>query len=195
MVYLVSLLSLSIAVVSALLLVRLYSTTWRIGRPTTAQRCADPFGAMLAKLLDRAIDTSLLTRAASKGLADLALRYREHQDPYENLAELVNHILQTATANRFTELVQLVKALYQLQYTLDLPLADLDDCLAVLLERLQDDVFMGKPIGRVEKVSPGLLDQSTMMPLTHGTHVRQPLGTIVFARDGKVLSKAKVLCS
>jgi len=53
-----------------------------------------------------------------------------------------------------------------------------------------------RPVGRIEPVAAdALLDPSTMLYLTSGSRVRQPLSMAINDRDGKVMSKARLFCS
>lgn len=195
MVYIVVLMSLALGWISATLLWRLHTAAAPIAKEAGQGDGAD-FGACFARFLDHAVDASLAPEAGANGMAGLELRFREPQDPSRTVGELASRISAAKGAVELQSVVNLLKSLYQLQYTLQAPAEELNECLGVLSERLKSSSLSPRPVGRVEVISTGaLLDRNRMMPLNNGTHVAQPFGAIIFDREGKVLSKAKVLCS
>jgi hypothetical protein len=152
--------------------------------------------AALHQVIDQAVDRSLLVGAGQGGWADIELRFREHQDPYRTTAELLEHIARSCQTTKFNEVIHLIKMIYQLQYTLEISAGELESCFNGLIARLRATSSGGKSIGRIDFVTPGmLLDTHTMMYLSNGTHVLQPLGFVIYDLEKKVVSKAKVLCS
>ncbi|MDW8267143.1 MAG: hypothetical protein RMJ52_17620 [Gemmataceae bacterium] len=189
-------LSLLTATCAGLILTRLLQAQRNFRRRLTEHPVPDRLATCLARVLAYAVDTYLLTEHGGRGFGNIEVRFREAQDNVRNLQELVDMLIGNLRATKFADLERLTKCLYQLQYTLNLPMSILDDALRVLHDRMLADSYLGKPIGRLDMITPGMiLDGKTMMPLTLGTHVKQPLGFVVFDSSGQVLSKAKVLCS
>jgi hypothetical protein len=161
-----------------------------------APGATDGLSREVARLILRAIDTRLLSSTGPAGLADVEITCREFQDPYRNLQELLNQVVKTVNARDFGDVNLLIKSLYQIQASLGIPMAELDTALRILESRLKASAKTGKSIARLEVVPPGaLLDTKKMMAITHGTHVKQPLGVVAIGEDGKVLNKAKVICA
>ena len=73
---------------------------WRLAaakrkvRRLLLQAPRQPFLTSLARCLARAIDDNLLVNGGAPGLGGLKLRYREHQDRYQTLEELLREICQ-----------------------------------------------------------------------------------------------------
>jgi hypothetical protein len=89
----------------------------------------------------------------------------------------------------------LVKATYQLSYTLAIPLPRLDPGLQVLIEAMQARLA-ARPVVRVQKIAPGdLVEGRAMVPLNYCPRVLYPMGLITYDREGKVLSPGRVLCA
>ena len=128
--------------------------------------------------------------------AQLELAYREHQDPYQNLAELLRWIAENAATEKQAQLEEIIKAIGQLGYTLHLPAPALEACLHPFAGRLRRTLSQGKGEVMIVYVHPGeLIETSRMMPLGFGSRVQYPLGVIVQDATGRVLSKARVLCT
>lgn len=153
-----------------------------------------PYLDSLAQCVQDALDESLLVEPP--GLVSLLLRFREHQDPYTNLAEILVDIAQRARTGQDGQYEALIKATYQVGYTLNIPLTRLDRCLDELVKGLQS-VKASRPIVFVQRISPGeLVDARTMVPLNYGSHhVVYPMGVVAFDAEGKVVSRARILCS
>ena len=138
-----------------------------------------------ASALERRVDRDLL-----RDWRGVPVRHREATDPYRTVGELLDELARMSCTT-LVEHQRRIKALYQLQDALDLP----ETPLAAALVELRDARFMSRPIGSVETIRPGqLVDRRSMWPLTRGARVRQPLGVIVRDADGRVVSKAKVVC-
>lgn len=156
----------------------------------------DTIARPLSRVVEAGVDQGLLLPMRDGRLADIEVVLREHTDPYRTVAELLESLIQSIGKETFDDRLTAIKCLYQLQTSLNLDVVALTDCLNDMIARLTMTTFAGKPIHRVELVSPGtLLDQRTMIPLDFGSHVRQPFGVVIFGENGKVLSKAKVFCS
>ena len=185
-----------LAGVSGILLLRLLTAQRNIRRSIWTALGNGPFSRQLFRLIVRGMDKSLLLQAREGGLADVKVRLLEHFDSYRSVGELLMFQLNAIQRSGFDDRLNAIKTLYQLQDALRLLPVDVEECLHELMSRLKSTEFAGKPIAHVKTVAPGvLLDQRTMFPLDFGSQVKQPLGVIVFAQDGKVLSKAKVFCA
>ena len=146
------------------------------------------------RMVKRALDASL-TPTLSRDL-QLELAYRKHQDPYQNLAELLRWIAENAATEKQAQLEEIIKAIGQLGYTLHLPAPALEACLHPFAGRLRRTLSQGKGEVMIVYVHPGeLIETSRMMPLGFGSRVQYPLGVIVQDATGRVLSKARVLCT
>lgn len=161
-----------------------------------APGASDGLPQEVTRLVLRAIDDSLLPQAGQAGLADIEIHFREFQDPYRNLDELLNQVAKTVNGKELGDVNQFIKNLFQIQSSLGIPFSELNTGLRILEARLTASAGSGKSIARIEIVLPGaLLDTKKMMAINNGTHVKQPLGVVAVDRDGKILNKAKVICA
>jgi hypothetical protein len=159
------------------------------GRPAT------PYLDALARCLRRCLDDSLLTSVSVGGLQQMELRYREHHDPYQTVTELLADISNKARSEGNVPFDALFKATYQLSYTLSIPLEQLRPCLNALIKAMQR-APSGQSIARVQMIDTGEpVNTKTMVPLNYGPRVVYPLGVITLDSEGKVLSRARVICS
>jgi hypothetical protein len=156
----------------------------------------DDLPRRVRRLLAASVDASLLAEAGPGGLADVEVRSREVRDPYKTAGELIDWLAKEAGGTGYAEVSGVIKAVYQLGYTLGAQEGDVHRCLEPLLARLQACKVGTTPIARVECVRSGaLMDTRTMASLNYGARVTQPLGAVVYDAAGKVLGKAKVLCA
>jgi hypothetical protein len=156
----------------------------------------DDLPRRVRRLVGRSMDTGLLAEAGAGGLAEVEVRSREVRDPYRTLGELLDWLAKESSATGYTEVNAVIKAVYQLGHALGAREPDVQHCLEPLLLRLKACKVGDSAIARVEYVRSGvLLDSKTMAALSYGARVTQPLGVIVFDAAGKVLGKAKVLCT
>jgi hypothetical protein len=183
------------AAAALVLLLRLLNAS-RDGRARLgAAAGTDDFPRRVLHLVGVSIDSSLLPEAGAGGLADVAVRSRESQDPYRTVADLIDWLSRQSAATGYPEVCGLIKGVYQLANTLRAPQAEVRLCLEPLIARLRAAKVGGIPVARVECITPGtMLDPGTMAPLNYGARVSQPLGVLVYDAAGKVLGKAKVLC-
>lgn len=149
----------------------------------------------LAGCLTKFVDDTLLPAANGKGLRELELRYREHQDPYRTVGELLDDLARKALSGPTLPVDALVKGTYQAGYTLGIPLPRLDPVLAVLIEAAKA-APSSRPIARVATVAPGdLVEARTMVAVNFGPRVLYPLGVICYDAKDQVLSRARVICA
>jgi hypothetical protein len=154
-----------------------------------------PLTLHLLAVLEQWLDTGLLADAGREGFTDLALSFREPHDVCENVGDLLRSIAPLAASESSTELLVLVKYLYQLQHTLGIRALDFDEAIAELASRIRTMRHLGSPVVRVEVIrESATVDTRCMWPLNYGTRVRQPLGVVLYGASGEVLNKAKVLC-
>jgi len=150
-------------------------------------------GAALA-MLKVVVKSGLPPSGTGGGLRALPVVFREAQDSYTTLYELLERIARTSKDDKPQELLELAKLIYQLQYSLELPVSTCDPFLEAMQDRL-GTAAGGIGIGRIARIAPGdPVDPKTCMPLNFGTHVAAPFGVVVYDRGGKILQKAKVLC-
>jgi hypothetical protein len=144
--------------------------------------------------LNDLIDRDLLADTGPRGLADVPIKFREVHDA-PDLAGLLGAITSRAESRLPGELVELIKYLFMLQYSLGVPIAELDACVREVVDRLGELEFHGARIAKVTIPREGdLFDAKTMWALKSGSRVKQPMGVILSDDSGRVLSKAKVLC-
>jgi hypothetical protein len=154
-----------------------------------------PFLTSLARCLARGIDEDLLVGAGARSLGTLKLRYREHQDPYHNLEELLQEVGRLTRSEGNVPFEALLKATYQLSYTLDIPLNRLDPCLDLLIDAMKQHPWPS-PFAKAQRIAPGdPVDLRTMLPLNFGSRVAYPLGLTIYDQQGKVLSRGRVICA
>lgn len=176
----------------------LYARLW-FAEQSLEKRLDDyPFRGPLARLPDTLrtwFQASLLPGALRNGLASLPVRWREEQDPYQNIDELLRALPRMAHGASLSEREALIKALYQLQASLDLDESQLDQLLEPSLAGLKGLRIGDRCVESVRRVRPGdHVDSESMWPLNPGSRVQQPLGVVL--RDGahKVIGLAKVAC-
>lgn len=172
---------------------------WRLAaakrqvRQLLLQQPRHPFLTALARCPARVIEDHLLVNSGALGLRGLKLRHREHQDRYHTVEELLQEICQLTRGGGNVD--ALIKATYQLSYTLDIPLDRLNACLDLLLDAMRQH-FSPRPIAAVQKIFPGeQVDSRTMLPLNFGARVAYPLGVTLYDEEGKVLNRARVICA
>jgi hypothetical protein len=179
----------------ALLLFRRLGSARRQMRQALLGPPYHPYLKALAGCLEAAIDDCLLTSGGAGGLGDLELRFREYQDPYRTVANLLDDVRRKVRVENDLPLDDLVKATYQLSYTLGIALDRLDPCLGVLIAAMKTGSGT-RPVARVQTIGPGeLVDTRTMVPLNYGSRVLYPLGVIAFDGEDRVLSRGRVICS
>jgi len=193
---------------TALVYVGRLAAAKRKARRLLLQAPRHPFLTALYRCLARAIGDNLLVNGGALGLGALKLRYREHQDRYHTLEQLLQEVCQlTRGPSPLSPLPvgegkgvrvpfeALVKATYQLSYTLDIPLDRLNPCLDLLIDAMKQQ-SLPRPMGKAQKIAPGdVVDSRTMLPLNFGPRVAYPLGLTICDQEGKVLSRARVICT
>jgi len=154
------------------------------------------FLLVLASRLQEHLDDTLFIEIDGTGFLAMPVRCREQHDNYRSVGELLTDVVELSQKKQLSATENLIKALYQLQNTTKLPEHVFQACLQPVLNELQHLDFMGKKVGRIEQIRRGeLIDSKMMWPLNHGLRVRQPLGVVIHDLKGKIISKAKVLCT
>ncbi|MSR55698.1 MAG: hypothetical protein EXS09_20815 [Gemmataceae bacterium] len=177
------------------LLRRLAKAARQVRLPIVGASAPDPIGLQAQALVLGAIDETLLPSGNASGLEEVEVQFREAQDPYRTVPELVRHIDKLGPSRRYADLMSLIKMVYQLQDALQLPVEKATAALTILAERLRATDTAPRPVAKVEFVPIGtLLDTGRMIYVNSGTHVRQPFGVVVYDADAKVIGKAKVMC-
>ncbi len=143
---------------------------------------------LLRRKLNDLIDRDLLADTGPRGLAEVAIKFREPHDA-SDVAKLLGDIAKNAESRDREELVELIKYLFMLQYSLGVPIAEFDGCICELVDRLESMGF------KVTIPREGeLLDSKTMFALKLGSRVKQPMGVTLRDQSGRVVNKSKVLC-
>lgn len=151
-------------------------------------------GRTLRNYCQSAIAVDLLPTATCLDLGSMPVRYRDHNDKFMNVSELLNEMASKCGSQSYSDLARLVRLFYQLEYSLDAS-PELGAIVLGLLERQLEANDGTKKIGRIERVKRGQrCDVQTMTPVRSGSHVEQPLGFIVYSPEKKVIGKAEVLC-
>lgn len=138
----------------------------------------------------------LLPAADGIGLRSVPVRATEPHDAARNARDLLAHFVTLPRPREPREHEARIKALYQISHSFGLD----DTCVQELLQPAMRDLlgedWMGREVRAIERVSIGdTIDRETMWPLSTGTRVRYPIGVVIRGPDGKVLSRAKVICS
>jgi hypothetical protein len=173
----------------------------RLHRARAAMRSATAVTGQPSRLLDLLrrklndlIDRDLLADSGPRGVAEVPIKFREVHDA-SDIAELLGAIANQAGSRLPGELVELIKYLFILQYSLGAPIAEFDGCVREVVDRLEDLEFHGTRIAKVTIPQEGdLFDANTMWALKSGSRVKQPMGVTLKDESGRVLSKSKVLC-
>lgn len=143
---------------------------------------------LLRRTLEDLIDRDLLADAGPGGIAAVPIPFRELHDP-SDIAGILQEIARKAESRDREDLVDLIKYLYILQYSLGVPIAEFDGCVREVVARLEG-IGLNVTIPREGE----LLDAKTMFALEMGGRVKQPMGVTLRDKSGKVISKGKVLC-
>jgi hypothetical protein len=150
---------------------------------------ADYWGVLEAQV-ETHLDSTL------RGFEHRDVPHREQHDPYRPVGDLLRALPELHERADAPGRERFFKALFQLQGALGLPDAALDAVLEPVLRDLGGAPFLGVSIGAWERVRPGdALDRERMRPVTPGARVGQPLGLVLRGADGRLLSKAKVVCN
>lgn len=194
MAWLAAMFSFSLTITSLLFLLRVRRAVLAARALMRAEGAPHPALLPLERMVSAAFDWSLLPALRKSELALIELAHREYHDPYQDLAGLLRWIRQNADAERPSQLEEVIKAVCQLAFTLQQPVAALEVCLHPLTDRLRELLTKDRKDVNIVYVRPDeLIDTARMLPLNYGPRVRYPLGVIVVERDGRVLSKARVL--
>ena len=196
MIYLGTLLSLIGVLLGFMLILRLRHAR-AIMRSAIAQKDKGSPSRLLV-LLEREltgfIDRDLLGETGPRGLVDVTLKFREAHDA-SDVNGILRAIAKTDQSRQAADIVELTKYLFMLQYSLGMPVAQFDECLQEVTDRLKDLLFHGRRIATVTiPREQDLFDAKTMWALKPGSRVRQPMGVTLTDESGRVLSKSKVLC-
>lgn len=150
---------------------------------------------LLKNLILNSLDENIFPIINSDGLKGIDLKYQDKTDSYHNLDDLIKWLARFKKLETINQSDELIKALYQLQYTLLLSTSSINRAINVIMLDLQDMKVLTDTISTIKIINAGeLVDRNTMIPLTYGSRVQQPLGVICFNANGKVINKAKVLC-
>lgn len=151
-------------------------------------------GIVFSAVIDH-IESSLLPDANGDGLASIPVRATEPHDRHKNARELLQRIASMEPPCEPRDHEARIKALFQVGHSFGLHRSTVDRLLESALEDVIGQDWMGKQVSSVEQVELGdTIDRETMWPLSMGTRVKYPLGVVIRDQDGKVLSRAKVLC-
>jgi hypothetical protein len=116
---------------------------------------------------------------------------REPQDPYADLEEALGFIAGGPGPGSLREMEHWLKGLFQLQKMFGLPWEVVQANMETVLGRL---IHGGSDVSSFELVRPGaLIDRNLMWPMGQGTRVARPLGVVLMNREGRVISRAKVV--
>lgn len=141
-----------------------------------------------------AVAANLLPAASRPGLAALPVRYRDHNDKFTTVGDLMREMAAKCGSQSYGDLARLVRLFYQLEYSLDAG-PELGERVLGVLQRCLEANDGTRKVGHIERVKRGQrCDTQTMTPVRSGSHVEQPLGFIVYSPDKKVIGKAEVLC-
>lgn len=194
MIYLGLLLSSISGWLGVILLRRLHRARATVRSAMAVAGQPSPLLDLLSRKLNDLIDRDLLADTGPRGLLDVAIKFREVHDPAD-LAGLLGAIARKAESHLPGELVELIKYLFILQYSLGVPIAEFDGCVREVVDRFENLDYHGVRIGKVTIPQEGeLFDANTMWALKSGSRVQQPMGVTLKDESGRVLSKSKVLC-
>jgi len=141
-----------------------------------------------------AVAVDLLPSATRPGIAMLPVRYRDHNDKFTTVGDLMKEMAAKSGSQSYGDLTRLVRLFYQLEYSLDAS-PELGERVLGLLERRLEENDGTRKVGQIERVKRGQrCDTQTMTPVRSGSHVEQPLGFIVYSPEKRVMGKAEVLC-
>jgi hypothetical protein len=148
----------------------------------------------LQKYCDATILSELAPEATHRGLASIDVRYRDHQDRFQTIGELIREISSKVNSQNYAGLIELVKMFYKLEYALDAQPELGDQVLKILQYRLEKNKS-SRTIGSIQRVHRGQrCDTQIMSPVRNGSHVEQPLGFVIYTTDMKLMHKAEVIC-
>jgi hypothetical protein len=189
-------LQLLLAILSLILWQRMRSESHRLKTYLSQEPHHSQFLPILISKLQQHWDDILFSEVGSTGFLAMQIRCREQHDNYHTVEELLTYVVELSQKEPLSAKENLIKALYQLQNTTKLPEHFFQACLQPVHNELQYLDFMGKKVGRITQIRCGdLIDPKMMWPINHGLRVRQPLGVVIYNLEGKIISKAKVLCT
>lgn len=153
----------------------------------------DALAGMLREYCRGVIAAGLLAAATAPGFTKTRVRYRDHNERFTTVGELLQAMEPKLGSSSYADILQLVRLFYQLDYTLG-PAPDRYGCILTELERRLVANNGSRDVGRVERLARGQrCDPQKMTLLRSGSHVEQPLGFVVYSPDGEVMNRAEVL--
>ncbi len=122
------------------------------------------------------------------------LQYCDPDDTYYTTKEALDWLIQQPEPQSPSELKRIIKAHYQIQQSLDLPIFNAEKAIQKFHGLIHSLMASHANKTTIITVKPGqVVELDHMQPINEGSIVKQPLGVIVTA-DGKTISKARVLC-
>ena len=166
---------------------------WLWDRVQAATRAAATLPSALTPAVDGWIDRTLLPDASDTGWGGLPVPFRQTDDRYRTMGELVDALPALRTGRDVRGIESHIRALQQLRAVL----GDEDGALlGEAVGRLAKCTVVDVPVASVERIEPGeLVDPARMRALTPGARVRWSLGLVVRDVDGAILRRADVICA
>ena len=169
MIYLGLLLSSISGLLGLILLRRLHRARAAVHAATSVTGQPSRLLDLLRRKLNDLIDRDLLADTGPRGLAEVAIRFRELHDA-PDVDKLLGAIAKIAESREKEELVDLIKYLFILQHSLGEPIAEFEGCVREVVTRFENMGF------KVTIPQAGeLFDSNTMWALKLGSRVNQPM--------------------
>ena len=158
-------------------------------------KSSDPnLGVAFRKYFNSAILAELAPTATCQGLSSIPVRYRDQQDGFRSIGDLIYEIGSKSDSNTFMDSIELIKMFYKLEYSLPAQAELCDEMIGLLQHRLMNN-SRSRVIGSIERIDRGRrCDTQVMNPVRSGSHVEQPLGFAIYTSENKIMHKAEVIC-
>ena len=129
-----------------------------------------------------------------KPLADSKVRFPRPDDKFKTVSACFRWISLHPKPSEVTEAVSMVRAIYQLGYSVGVKSCDIEQAIEVVVKELKGMNPFGSKIEEIRKPSKGdILDREWMLPFGQGSKVVYTLGLAVKVKDSYI-KKAEVVC-
>ena len=129
-----------------------------------------------------------------KPLADSKVLFPRPDDKFKTVRACFRWISLQPKPSEVAEAVSVVRAIYQLGYSLGVKSCHIEQAVDVVVKELKEMKPFGSRIEEIRKPSKGdILDREWMLPFGQGSKVAHTLGLAVKVKDSYI-TKAEVAC-
>jgi hypothetical protein len=139
----------------------------------------DTLAILLREYCRGVVAGDMLAATTGLGFMETRVRYRDHNDRFTTVGELLRTMEPKLGSSSYSDILQLVRLFYQLDYTLG-PAPERCGGILNEFERRLIANDGTRDVGRVERLARGQrCDPQKMTLVRSGSHVDQPLGFVV----------------